>query len=268
MILVRQHIKTEWVSSLIWAAVLCLMPLATVLLWDSLRQSGTVADLEAMLSRMPESMQGIYGITTDIHSLNGWLEGMAFGGWLQILYVIYVALFVAGILTREMDRRTMEFLLSLPVTRMQVLLSRWAVLAGSLLLIEIAHVTGVWVGVRMIGETADLGAYAVAGLNSLLLYLALGGFLLAVSILVDDYGKGVGLMIGLGLGSYIAYSLSADLAGPVANLRGLLPFAYYDANRIIGKGEIPWSDMAVLLLAAVLFLALAVALFRRKQITV
>lgn len=239
MRLIRQHLKNEWLSTAIWAVLLGVMDFGMISSWGSISRTGMAAEFEQILARMPEAMRSLYISSGSMTTLSGWLQGLHFGGWVHILYLIYVALFVTGILVRDMDRRTMEFMLSLPVTRAQLLLARWAALALSLATLLAVHVIGIWAGVAAIGESAQLGAYALAALNSFLLYLAVGTILLAVSTQIDDYGRGVGVLMGLGVGSYAAYSMTADLGGAVASMRNLFPFSLYDVGGILGRERPP-----------------------------
>lgn len=268
MRLVWQHLKNEWLSTAIWAAALGSMHFGMLLMWESIRKTGMVGEFEQIVARMPEAMRSMYVASGSMTTLAGWLQGLHFGGWIHILYMVYVALFVTGILIRDMDRRTIEFLLSLPVTRAQVLVARWVALTISLAAIQIVHVISISAGVSAIGETPQIGAYGLAAFNAFLLYLAMGTILLAVSTLIDDYGRGVGVLVGLGVGSYAVYSMTADLGGAASWLRDLLPFSLYDVGGILGQSEIPWMEMASLGAISALFLGLALVLFQRKQISI
>jgi ABC-2 type transport system permease protein len=269
MTLFKQHVKTEAISTLIWAVILGLLGFMTTYMWDLLRTSGSLADLQKAL----ENAQGIIKtlVGTDgisMLTIDGWIQGYSMGGWVSLLYVIFTALFVAGMVTREMDRRTMEFVLSLPISRAQLLLSRWLVMASSLVLLHLAQFAGVLAGVYALGAEGHPGRYAVAAVNSLLLYLFLGSLMLLVSLFIDDYGAGTGAMLGVGLGLNFAYMATADATGALKTLREVLPFSLYDVQSIVIKGTTPWGDMAVLGVGTILLLALSVWVFQRKQIAV
>jgi ABC-2 type transport system permease protein len=269
MTLFRQHAKSEAISTLVWAAILGFIGFITTYLWEMMVTSGSIAELEKAMAGAQGVVKGLIGTGQGSFStLDGWISGYVLGSWITLPYVIFTALFVAGMITREMDRRTIEFVLSLPVSRTQVLLSRFGVLAGSLTVLHLANYVGVVAGVAAIGQAGHPERYALAELNSLLLFLFLGALMLLVSLYIDDYGPGTGTMLGIGLGLNFFHIATADATGAVKSLRGWLPFGLHDVNAILVRGEIPWADMVILAGGALLLLGLAVRVFQRKQIAV
>lgn len=268
MTLIRQHAKSEAISTLVWAVILGLAGFFTTYLWEVMRSSGSMAELEKALTNAQGVIKSLVTGGTSLTTLDGWIQGYALGGWLALPYVIFTALFVAGMITREMDRRTMEFVLSLPVSRGQLLVSRWLVLAGSLTVLHLMQFIGVVSGVAVIGQEGSPGRYAIAVINSLLLYLFLGTLMLLVSLFFDDYAPGTGAVLGIGMGLNVFHMATSDATGALKSLREALPFSWYDVQSIILKGDVPWGDMALLAGGTILLLALSVWLFRRKQIAV
>lgn len=268
MTLLRQHVKEERVSLLIWSLVIGLLSVYIVLLWRMMEGTAVLADLEVMMQQLPEPIRAIIASQASLRTLNGWIQGIGFGQWLAIPLTVYTALLAAGILSREMDRRTIEFLLALPVSRAQVLLTRWGGMAIALAVLHLVHVLTLIVSVKAVGEVPSTGAYLLAELNSYLLYLALGSLFLLVSLFVDDYGRAVTVTLGAGFGLYFFHIASEGQTGVVEAVRGALPFAWYDPAAILMGGQTPWSDMVLLALLTGAALGLSVYLFQRKQITI
>lgn len=269
MTLFRQHAKSEAISTLVWAAILGFIGFITTYLWEIMSTSGSIAQLEKAITGAQGALKGWIGAGEGgFATLDGWIQSYVLGSWITLPYVIFTALFVAGMITREMDRRTIEFVLSLPVSRTEVLLSRFGVLAGSLTVLHLANYIGVVAGVVAQGQTGHPGRYAIALLNSLLLFLFLGALMLLVSLYIDDYGPGTGTMLGIGLGLNFFHIATADTSGALKSIREWLPFGLHNVNAIVGRGEVPWGDMALLGGGALLFVALGVWVFQRKQIAV
>lgn len=266
MTLLKQQAKQEWLTLLVWSLALGGLIFYTVVLYQTMGES--LEQLEEAVKALPEALRGLYGGNVSLTSFPGYLQVYGFGSWIQIPYLIYTALFVASISTREIDRRTMEFLLSLPVERWQVILSRWLGLSVSLLVLQLVHLLAIWAGVVVIGEQADPGWYLVNQVNAWLLYLAIGSVMLALSMFVDDYGRGVGVNLGIGLGLF-AFQVGTETAiGALKTVREWMPLSLYDPAAIIGRGEVPWGNMAALATVALAGLLLSILLFQRKQITV
>ncbi len=268
MTLFKQQLKQEWVSILVWGLILAGFQFTVAQMWDVMRQTGSLAELEALIANMPEAMKAMVGQGAAYATLNGWLQAYAFSGFMSLPYVIFTGLFVAGIVTREMDRRTMEFLLSLPVARWQVLVYRWAGMVGALTVLHLFQLITVTLAVRSMGEEPLLAEYTWATLNSLLLFVALGSLMLLVSLSFDDYGRGVSVLLGLGLGLFFFHLGTADSEGALQSVRGMLPFAMYDAGPILSKAEVPVAHLLALAATALACLGLSVYLFQRKQVSV
>lgn len=268
MTLFRQQVKTEWVSVLTWSLIFAVLIFYMVILWQQMNVSGTVAQLQQMLNQMSPALRSVYGAGLALGTLPGWIEGYLLGGWINLVFLVFTGLFVAGIVTREMDRRTMEFLLSLPVSRTQFIVSRWLGMALALGILHLAHYGGIAAAVAVVGQQVPMGRVLLAEFNSLLLFLALGSVLLVVSLFVDDYGRGVGAVLGLGIGLYFFYLGAENSTGFTKTLRTALPFARFDQVAIIEQGTVPTGDLLVLGAIAAVGLALSVLIFRRKQIAV
>ncbi|HEY3367726.1 MAG TPA: ABC transporter permease subunit [Symbiobacteriaceae bacterium] len=269
MTLFRQHAKSEAASTLTWAIVFGLLGVFTVYMFEMMRSSGSLAELEKTLENAQGVLKALVGNGgQSLLSAEGWLAGYVLGGWSSLVYVVFTAMFVVGMITREMDRRTMEFVLSLPVSRTQLLLSRWLALAGSLATVLLAQFIGVWATVGALGYDVSLGRIALTQFNSLLLYLFLGSLMLLVSLFFDDYGAGTGVMLGIGLGLDLLHMATGESTGVMKSLHDVLPFSFLNVQAIMIKGTVPWGDMAILAVGAGLFLALSIWVFQRKQITV
>ncbi|MBP2017237.1 ABC-2 type transport system permease protein [Symbiobacterium terraclitae] len=269
MTLIRQHARAEAASILTWAVLLGFVGFITTSLWRYVLNSGALDVLDDLLRSATGTLKGLIGTDgASLTYLDGWIQSYVLGNWLSLLYVIFTALFVAGMVTREMDRRTMAFLLSLPVTRAQLLVSRWMVLLGALAVLHLSHFAGILLGLAALGEAGHPGRYALAEANSLLLYLFVGGLMLVVSLFIDDFGPGTGATLGVGLGLVFVHMSTGDATGALKALRGALPFSFYDVQAIVMQGEVPWGDLALLGGGSLLLLFLAVRLFQRKQIAV
>ncbi len=268
MALLRQQARAEWLSLLVWSASLWAMMFYFVFLWQSLVGSGAMRQLELLTRNLPESLRNLYGAGFDFTSITGWLQAFAFGGWVMVPLIIYASLFVAGMITREVDRHTAEFLLALPVARWQVVLSRFAGLAAALLVLHVAHMAGVAVGVLAVGQSLALGSWAIAELNSFLVMLAISSVFLVITVFIDDYGAAVGTTVGLGLAMFFYQAVTERSSGLLKLIRGLCLLPLYDPAPILSQGTVPWSHMGVLAAVCVAGLGLAAFLFEKKQVRV
>jgi len=267
MTLLRQQVKAEGISLVIWSLTVGGLIFYSMTLWKSLMDSNAMGELMKMLETLPPAMQAMLGSADFVLTLDGWISAYAFGQWLLIPLMVYTALLATSIISREMDRRTMEFLLSLPTTRGEILLSRWGGMALSLAALQAVHLVAVVLGVLAVGETPTAGHYLLAELNLWLLLLALGTLFLLISLFIDDYGRAVGITLGTGFALYFAHIGLEGQTGAIETVRSLLPFAQFQPIDAM-SGSTPGGALLYLAVMALVSLGFSLYLFQRKQIAV
>lgn len=268
MTLLRQQAKAEWVSLLVWGLTLGGLLLYTTTMWKMLIDSEAIEAIISMLDSMPPAMQAILGGGSSMLTIEGWVQAYSFGQWLMVPYLVFTGLFAASIISREMDRRTMEFLLSLPTSRAEIILIRWVGMAIALAVLQALHLLGTLGGIWLIGETVAVGGFLVAELNLWLLLLAMGTLFLLISLFIDDYGRAVGVTMGTGFVFYFAHLGLEGQSGLAEQVRDLLPFGQFRPDVAIGEGAVPGGALLYLTVMTLVALLLSVYLFQRKQIAV
>lgn len=265
MVLFKQQLRSDRGNLIGWAIGLAALTWFMVIMYDSLTASGTLHDLMEALQAMPAAMQAWLAGGTPIVTFSGFVAGTLYGATLPVLLAIYVGLYAPSIVTRDVDQHNMEFLLSLPVRRASVIVSRWlAFVAGLAGLLSVQWLTMVAVS----GGRGDAVRYLIADLNLFLLFATVGGLLMFVTVFVDDQSRGLGASMAIALGLYFVYLVTEQAKGTLLTLRGALPFAHFVSGDIISFGKMPWGDLVGLAVAALVLLAATVVAFERKQIAV
>ncbi|WP_425400881.1 ABC transporter permease subunit [Aeoliella sp.] len=162
----------------------------------------------------------------------------------------------------EVDRGTIDFLLGLPVSRRLVYWSEVLVLMASGVLILAMGFAGhramsPWMPVEM---RPDLRSALVIMANFYCLYLAVGGVGFLVSSLSSHRGRAVAIVLAVVLASFLL-NFAAQLWPPAQSVALLGVLEYYRPALVLMSGEVPWSDIVVLLAIA------AAALFAGGEIT-
>lgn len=267
MTLLKQQAKAEGLSLVVWGLALGGLVLWATALWPTLMSSDTMVEIMNLLNSLPPALRAAIG-GASLATITGWVTAYAFGLWVLVPYMVFTALFATSIVSREMDRRTIEFLLSLPTSRSQLLLTRWAGMAIALVLIQLFHFGGAVVGVLLIGERVDVGALLLAELNLWLLLLALGSLFLLISLLIDDYGRSLGATLGLGFVLFFAHLALDGKTGALSGLRDALPFAQFRPAEPLLEATVPTGSLLYLALLTLAAVCLSTYLFQRKEITV
>lgn len=256
MTLFRQFFMAHLKGLLIWTAV------GALLMLSGTRSAGTFIDSNA-LAAMPQNIVNLYGDISGLSSVDSYLV-VVVGKLTLLIPALYAVILALSVVTREVDRRTVEFLLSLPVQRTQVLLARLGVMAVNITVV----VGSIWAVLRF-----DLPAMGYEGtwphldllfVNVWLLSFALGALTLAGSMWVDDYSVAVKLFTGVVTLSYfmemILRAASVSRAGRVIS-----PFSYVDIAGVIRHGSIGAGNGIVLAVAIAAGVAVSFWAFNRKQ---
>lgn len=167
----------------------------------------------------------------------------------------------------EIDRGTVDVLLSWPVSRRKIFLCETIVwLASGILLISLAYL-GHRSTVSSMPENMrpEWNRAALVMANLFCVYLAVGGFVFLVSALSDRRGRAVAVAFALVLVSFLLNFLAQFwwLAKHVAFLSVM---QYYQPAKILSSGVFPWRDALVLLTVAVVTWLLGCEIFARRNI--
>lgn len=265
MALLKQQFRSDWRTILGWSLVLTGLTWYLASMYWVFERSGVLAELERLIREMPPSVQALMGgqgIFT-MGTFEGYIEQMVYSGFIQLLLAIYVCIYVPSLISREVDQGSMEFLLSMPIRRRSLVVSRWLGFIIQILLVCLLQ----WaITTALAGETAKPAAYLLASLNMFLVLVAVGTMALLVSVFIDDYYQSVGASVTLGIGLFFANASLAERYKAWSWARILIPFSHLDVDKLIRQGHTPSSDMAVLAVMSIVLLGMTIISFERKDI--
>lgn len=263
--LLKQQFRSDWLTILGWSLVMAGLTWFLASMYWVFERSGVLVELERLIREMPPSVQALMGgqgIFT-MGTFEGYIEQVVYSGFIQLLLAIYVCIYVPSLISREVDQRSMEFLLSMPLKRRSLVMSRWSGFAVQVLLVCLLQ----WlVTVAVAGQASKPVAYLLASLNLSLVLVTVGTLALLASVFIDDYYQSVGASVTLGIGLFFANAALAERYKAGSWIRFLIPFSHLDVDRVIRQGKTPGSDMAILAIMSLALLSMTVFAFERKEI--
>ncbi len=231
MTVLRKELRAGAVSFLVWSAVVGGLMAVCVGLYPSM--AGSMEDMSALFAGMGE-FSAVFGLDKlQFGSIMGFY-GTECGNILGLGGAFYAAVTAMGLLAGEEGGHTAEFLLTHPVSRVQIAVEKLAALFFMVLgmnLICLACGAG---GILFIGEEADWGDLLRYHGALLLMQLEIGGLCFGLSSLLRR--GGFGLAMGLAALLYFA-GILINLDSGLDWLRFLTPYYYADAARLFA-GEI------------------------------
>ncbi len=245
--LIQKAAREVWGGTLAFAAGLFAFELLLgVILPAFQKEFGEMLGQFSFLQRIIAALLGTkVGTVTPATALGllGWVHPLVLALiWAQA--IVICSRFPAG----EVDRGTVDVLMSLPVTRTTVFLSEAFAFVLAALFIAGTGLLGNLIGGWISGmdRPGSPRTFAWITLNLYALGLTVGGVTSLLSALCDRRGRTIGIAFGVLLVSFFLSSMSSFNA-LVDKLSILSLLSYYRPYQILHEGAFPFADLAVLL---------------------
>jgi len=210
-------------------------------------------------------MAAFGGAGLDFATLGGFL-GVEY---LSLIWVFIVAAavitFAAGALGGAVEDGTLEATLAQPVSRNQVAISRYAAMGVYAAVLNLVTVLTLYLPGFLHDVDVPLDAMVLLFALGWVLTMAIGGFAYMLSALSSGSGRTIGISIGVLVAMWLA-----DVLGNISDkaewLKGLSLFHYWKPAAAIDDLSVPSESWLVFAVPAVLFFAVAVWGFRRRDV--
>lgn len=230
--LYKHELKTYIKSLLIWAICVGGMGFACILLFSSMEETmgsmaesfasmGAFSDAFGMSQLSIATLEGFYAAEVGtIHALGG---------------AMFAAILSTGMLSKEEDGHTSEFLFSLPVSRLRVVTVKWFAIISHIIAFNILCVGLYLLGIVILGEEMSFREFFVYHGMQMLMQLEISGICYALSAFMKKNKLGAGLGIVLLL---YAFDLIARVIPDLSDYKVISPFSFANASDILSGGEI------------------------------
>ena len=204
------------------------------------------------------------GRDINIFSFAGFVDIELLSYW-ALMVGFYAAYVGVGAVSRDVERKTMDVLLSTPVSRRRLLLERGAAVAAMLLLLSLVGGIGVIIGGHNAGVDVPGGAIMAAFIGCWPLLVVISSISMLLSVVMNDQKAAMGLSFAVVLVSYVL-NYASFLTPGLKALRWATPMGYYDHTGLIVGDWSRWGDVGVLLATTAIIALLSTWLFQRKEL--
>ena len=225
-------------------------------------------NMEAMGKLSPQLIQAMFGgMFGELTPLDTWLITLFVHPLVLTMFAVVVVANTSRSLAGEIDRGTIDLVLSGPVRRWQMVVAPFCVLLLSLA----ALCTSIWLAMLLglrIGEielNRPLGDFGWILLNLYLVSFAAAGVALWISATTNQQGKAIARSLAFLAISFFVNVL-ASLWQRIEGLDYLSIYHYYQPQPIL-EGETPWQSVVVLALVGAVGFAMALWQFSRRDIS-
>ncbi len=261
-----ETLKQTWKQMVYWGVGLAAMALLIVLmapLFD-------MQQMASLLESFPPVILAMVGIGDDlaIFTTNEGFVAIGFFGKSALIFAVYPVVMGMRISANEEDDGTSDVLLSLPISRGQVMVEKFLAYAVSIVGVVVLIYLGLQAGVVLGGVELD-----VVGLAEVTFYLIpLMIFIMAATMLIAVLARrrtvALGLVTAFVIISYMLQTIGAAAEGTVAESVGAISFlTYYNAGEILSQGFI-WPHIAGFAALSAVMLLAALNRYEQREIAV
>lgn len=221
--------------------------------------------IDDMLKRFPPQLQSAFGLDKmNMATVLGYY-GLIFM-FVQICLAIQASNYGFGLVSVEESELTADFLLSKPVSRVQVLTSKLLAALTALTLTNLIVWACSLAAITLFRGTHEYEpATLFLLLGSIVIFqLFFLGVGLVVSLLVKRVRNVTPYGLGLGLGSYVLAAFSGTMGDVTLEL--ITPFKHFDAAAIVKQGAYDIPLVLLNVAVTVIALALSYRLYTRRDI--
>jgi ABC-2 type transport system permease protein len=245
----------------IWTTVLAIVILIYLSSYTFMEEINMVEMIEGYPEIFTTGMGMSPEMFGDVNSYHGGLV-MLYG---LLLGSIYAMMLAGGMVSRDSDLGTVEFLYTRPLTRTSIMTSKvLSFLVMTLFLWVIAYLISVALGWGWVApDVFDLRAQLLVHLMGFLACLAAGGISFAVAPLINRVQGTTSLAIGLGFAFFIFNSIG-NMYEQLGFLNYLSIHHYADLTGA-SAGQVPVTGLIVLPLVFIAGVAIGILLLNRKD---
>ncbi|KXA93946.1 hypothetical protein AKJ40_00205 [candidate division MSBL1 archaeon SCGC-AAA259M10] len=253
---VKENLKTTFVLSLIFMGMAAMY----AGFYPSFK-----GNLEELMKNFPE-MGFIRGFES-FASYPGFLNAELYQiFWILILAIIF-GYISASLISKEIEGKTMDMLLSNPIHRYRIVLEKFLGLLPLILVVNFATMASVYGITLAIGEELEFFNLLTTHIFSIPYFLAITSLGIFVSTIINKKMKASMVVMAVVIGSYIFESVS--LLAPDYEKLGLISLThYFNPAETLVEGSIDIIGTITLIAVTVVFLLMAMVYFERRDIEI
>jgi ABC-2 type transport system permease protein len=250
---------------IIWSIIWALLSVMTLTLFTNIKQQA--AELEELFASYPESVLEAFGTTAEsLTTVQGFYSSQVLSLLLLAggIFAVYLGVNSTG---KEISDKSISFLLSRPISRVQIYFSKMLV---SIVLLVISNLAIYGVSLAAIPVFTEesipwdyFGAIFVISLLFQVLFLTLGQ---GLSVIIGD-NRSIAFGAAFAIITLIVDAISG-LDGVPAFVKYLTPYHYVDLTYITSESIVKSPEFLFFVVSALLFAGIGAFAFKNKDIEI
>lgn len=261
--IIKQTFKQRRWSFFWWIVGITAFIVLEMAFYPTIRDQAS--ELEKSFSKLSDSAVALFSDTGDFFSPVGYLSGQIFYLMLPMLLGVLAIAIGASLIGREEREKTLELILSRPISRKRLIFSK--AFAGGLIVFLVglfgSFITALMA--QLVELPLSFGVIMLTGLTSTVLAISFG----SVAFMLSCIGK-IAKTASVGLAAFYAITgyLLASLSETISWLRWpskAFPFAYYHPAEIL-EGSYNWANSLFIIGLTIFCIVTAWFSFRHRDV--
>ena len=262
--IIKRTIRDRWVVIVIYLAVALAFLLMYIAMFPSFANQQEQWD--QMLKSMPQEMMKAFNLQDySFAHLENFLSSELYSITWPLLLIILSISSAGAALANEIEKGTIEFLLSMPISRTKLFISRY--LAGTLVILVFVALT-IYAAIplaKIFNIEVQAVNYSSLALIAFLFGLAIFSIAMFLSAMLSERGKVYFISAGVIVLMYVA-NIVVKLKEKYADLKYISFFHYFDSVKILIHNEIDKVGIWVFLATIIIFTIAGLVAFDKRDI--
>jgi len=186
--------------------------------------------------------------------------------WILILGIL-IGFISASIISREIEAKTIDLLMSNPISKKQIIIEKFLGLIPMILIINFSTFFAVCAITIAINEDINFGYLFMTHVVSTPYFLAVASIGMLISVIIDEKMKASIIMISIIVGMFVIKSIS--IMSPNNKFLGYFSLThYFNPYDILKAGIVDAVGVVVLIVIVLECLLLTMFIFERRDINV
>jgi ABC-2 type transport system permease protein len=256
-------IKRSWKGTVILLLAFSGLLVMIISIYPGMKES-----IDMWVENLPEFALSTFGRSgLEMSMVEGFLNVEFYQwGWVLILGV-YFAFISSSLISKEIETKTIDMLLSNPVSRGRLVLEKFLGLIPAIILMNVAVPLVILGCLKYINETIDVTYLFYTHVASVFYLCAVCALGLLFSVIFDETRRANVLAIGVISGMYIMEILSV-ISEKYSAMGKISIIHYYDPGEILVHHNIEASHAVVLCIITAVLLMAAAIYFEKRDIAI
>lgn len=220
--------------------------------------------IEEVFGELPPAMRDAFGIQS-LTTIEGFLGAEVYNFVWVLALGLYFAYVAGGMIASDIESERMDLLLSMPISRAQLLAEKFASLLLPIVTVNVVVGSAVYVFALAIGESIDPTYLALTHLLSVPYFLVCAALGMVFSVVFSRAALAERGAAGVVFALFLVESVVGG-ADEYDWIQYFSPTHYYDPTPLLIDGSYDLIDSAILLVAFFGLLLLSQILFQRRDI--